>query len=145
MILLDTSGLWAAIDSSQRSHLEVRQALATAGSPRILSPFILAELDYLLSTRVGQHAALSLLREVSRGAYFLAPFSATDVAAAAAVVEQYSGLHIGLADASIVVLAREYGCTTVLTLDDRHFRAVTGPHDTPFRLLPSDEEQGRLR
>jgi len=54
------------------------------------------------------------------------------------VVESYRDLRIGLADASIVVLARRYAVSDVLTLDERHFRAIFGPRDQPFRLLPSD-------
>jgi len=35
--------------------------------PLLLSPFVLAELDYLLSTRVGIDAEILLLTEVARG------------------------------------------------------------------------------
>jgi predicted nucleic acid-binding protein len=37
-----------------------------------------------------------------------------------------------------VVLATRYDCLDLLTLDQRHFRAVLGPDETPFRLLPHD-------
>ena len=47
-------------------------------------------------------------------------------------------LGLGLADASIVVLAGRHQTVDVLTLDERHFRAISGPHDRPFRLLPAD-------
>src|SRR5215212_6716102 len=52
VILLDTSGLLAAIDGSERSHAPAAAALRQATVPRLLSPFVLAELDYLLATRV---------------------------------------------------------------------------------------------
>jgi predicted nucleic acid-binding protein len=58
---------------------------------------------------------------------------------ARAVIDRYADLRIGLADASIVVLASRYQCQDVLTLDQRHFRAVLGPDSQPFRLLPVDE------
>ncbi len=138
MILLDTSGLLAAIDASQRHHAAAARALLGSEPPRLLSPFVLAELDYLLATRVGQPAELALLGEVSRGAYRLEPFDADDVAAAAAIVEQYRSLELGLADASIVLLARRHGVADLLTLDERHFRAVLMAPDRPFRLLPAD-------
>ena len=53
MILLDTSGLLAAIDSSQRGHRRAAAVLRETTEPLLLSPFVLAELDYLLATRVG--------------------------------------------------------------------------------------------
>ena len=48
-------------------------------------------------------------------------------------------LNLGLADASIAVLAERYRCRSVLTLDQRHFRVILGPGGQPFRLLPFDD------
>ena len=76
MILLDTSGLLAAIDASQRRHAACVAALARARPPLILSPFVLAELDYLLATEAGAEAEAAWLGEVSRGVYRIEPFSA---------------------------------------------------------------------
>jgi uncharacterized protein len=137
VILLDTSGLWAALDKSQRHHEAAAEILREATAPLVLSPFVLAELDYLLATRIGPHAALALLEDVSRGAYALAPFDSSDVNAARDVVARF-GEDIGLADASIVVLAQRHKTNAVLTLDERHFRTLRGSGDKPFRLLPLD-------
>lgn len=138
MIVLDTSGLLAAIDSDQRLHEAAREALDDARGPLLISPFVLAELDYLLATRVGNSAELALLGEVERGAYRLEPFSAADVGEARRVMERYADLGLGLADASNVVLAGRYETYDILTLDERHFRLVSGPGERPFRLLPTD-------
>ena len=138
MIVLDTSGLLAAIDSDQRFHEPAREALDNAGGPLLISPFVLAELDYLLTTRVGKNAELSLLGEIERGAYRLEPFSAADVGEARRLIERYANLGLGPADASNVVLARRHDTLDILTLDERHFRALSGPGGRPFRLLPVD-------
>ena len=138
MILLDTSGLLAAIDGGQRHHAAAARSLRAARPPLLLSPFVLAELDYLLATRTGLHAALALLGEVARGAYQLATFSADDVAATSKVIERYRSLELGLADASVVVLAERHRITDVLTLDERHFRAITPATGEAFRILPLD-------
>jgi len=138
VIILDTSGLLAAIDASQRAHEAARRALETAPPPWILSPFILAELDYLLATRVGQPAERALVAEVGRGVYRLDSLEPAEVAAAERLIGRYAELEIGLADASLVVLANRYGARDLLTLDERHFRALRGPGGRPFRLLPAD-------
>lgn len=138
MILLDTSGLLAAIDSSQRHHVQAAAALREARRPLILSPFVLAELDYLLATRIGSHAALALLAEVDRGAYRLELFEAGDIATAHEVIEAHGDLDVGLADASIVVLSRRHETLDVLTLDERHFRTLRGSNGKPFHILPAD-------
>ncbi len=137
MILLDSSGLLAAIDSSQRNHKAAAKALAAAQPPLLLSPFVLAELDYFLANRIGPHAETALLEEVAGGAYQLEPFGRDDVAAALNVINKYADLALGLADASIVVLADRYDVSDVLTLDERHFRAVRRRTGTAFRVLPT--------
>lgn len=137
MILLDTSGLLAAIDGSQHQHTQAAAALRQASAPLLLSPFVLAELDYLLATKVGTGAQRAMLDEVARGAYRLETFTGDDVALAVVILRRYRDLEIGLADASIVVLAERYGVLDVLTLDYRHFHALRGPGRRRFRLLPS--------
>jgi uncharacterized protein len=138
VIVLDTSGLLAAIDSSQRFHDAAKEVLGGAVEPLILSPFVLAELDYLLATRVGREAELALLEEVARETYRLAQFSIGDVAEAIRIIGQYTDFRIGLADASNVVLANRHETLDVLTFDERHFRALRGPGGHPFRILPAD-------
>lgn len=138
MLIVDTSGLLAAIDSDQRQHARSREALETSEGPFLLSPFALAELDYLLATKVGQREQLALLEEVGRGTFRLESFSNYDVKAAVSVLERYADLELGLADASNVVLADRHATTDILTLDERHFRTVVGASGEPFRLLPAD-------
>jgi uncharacterized protein len=138
VIILDTGGLLAAIDSSQRFHDAAREALGGVVGPLVLSPFVLAELDYLLATRVGREAELALLQEVARETYRLEPFSVGNVVEARRIMVQYAELRISLADASNVVLANRHGALDVLTLDERHFRAMRGPGGHPFRILPAD-------
>jgi len=138
VILLDTSGLLSALDESQRYHHECADLLGKASPPLLLSPFVLAELDYLLMRRIGRRAQAALLEEVARGAYQLELFGAADVARAKEVVEKYADLEIGLADASIVVLAERHAVTEVLTLDQRHFRAMRIERRKRFKVLPFD-------
>lgn len=138
MILLDTSGLYSALSARQPEHEQVKQTLENEEGPFFLSPFVLAEVDYLIEDRVGIDAELAFLREVEAGAYTLVPFNKETVAEARAVIERYRDLGIGLADASIVVLSRLLGTTRVLTLDERHFRALQTADGAPFTLLPAD-------
>jgi predicted nucleic acid-binding protein len=75
---------------------------------------------------------------VARGTYQLASFSSDDVARARRLMDRYADLRIGLADASVVVLALEHKTVDLLCTDERHFRALRGPGGRPFRLLPAD-------
>jgi uncharacterized protein len=137
VILLDTSGLLAAIDAAQTHHVAAASSLTTARPPLLLSPFVLAELDSLVGSRVGHAARTSLLTEVARDAYRLEPMTGTDVGRAQQIINRHVDLGISLADASIVVLAERHQVRDVLTLDERHFRVLTARRK-PFRLLPAD-------
>jgi uncharacterized protein len=61
-----------------------------------------------------------------------------DQAGAIAVIERYREMRIGLADASLVVLADRYATTRLLTLDERHFRAIRPLDPKAFALPPAD-------
>lgn len=140
MILADTSGLLAAFGYDSRPHQQARAAYENDHGPVIMSPYVLAELDYMLLQRAGVKAETELLREVAAGVFKLAEFDSRNVAQAADLVERYADLRIGIADASIVVLAEKYGTTRVLTLDERHFRAMRPLHADAFTILPADTD-----
>jgi predicted nucleic acid-binding protein len=138
VIVLDTSGLLAALDADQHHHEQAREVLTEDPGPLLLSPFVLAELDHLLLQRVGTEAERALLDQVARGAYDLVGFGAAEVATAAEVLGSYDELRLGLADASVVVIAAAARTTRLLTLDERHFRAVRPLWGKAFTLLPAD-------
>jgi predicted nucleic acid-binding protein len=138
VIVLDTGGLYAALDANEALHGRAVAALIAATPPRLLSPFVLAELDYLIGSRVGHQAQLALVDEVVRGAYQLELFSPEEVGHARRIMERYADLRIGVADASVVVLAHRHSTLELLCTDERHFRVLRGPGGRPFRLRPFD-------
>jgi uncharacterized protein len=138
LIICDTSGLLAAFGRDQKDHAAARAVLESDQGPIVMSPYVLAELDYLILTRSGVAAELLFLRETAAGALELASFGPHDLSRAIGVIEQYQDMRLGLADASLVVLAARYGTTRLLTLDERHFRAIRPLHADAFTLLPAD-------
>ena len=139
MIVLDTGGLYAALDANETLHGRAVAALVASTPPRVVSPFVLAELDNLVGSRVGHQAQMALLDEVTRGAYQLEPFSSEDLGHAGRIMERYADLRVGLADASVVVLAHRHRTLDLLCTDERHFRALRGTGGKAFRLLPFDD------
>lgn len=137
MILLDASALLATLDEAEPEHRRVLASLQDERPPYLLSPFILAELDYFVLRNLGVVNELALLQEVADGTYDLASFEAEDVERAGMVIRRFADLRIGLAAASIVVLAERHGSDRVLTLDERHFRALRTLDGRPFTLLPA--------
>lgn len=139
MIVVDTSGILASKDESHPQHEAAAAVLVQSDVELLLSPFVLAESDYMLATRLGQAAARELLDDVALGAYELVDFDAGDVRSANGIIDRYPDLNVGIADASLVVIAARFQTTRLLTFDERHFRAVAPLWGAPaFTLLPKD-------
>ena len=136
-MIVDTSALLALFNQREPEHRRVTAAVrAAAPEGLVVSPYVLAELDYLITTRVGVAAELAVLGELTGGAWDLAGMAEADVAGCATVIEKYADQAIGLADASLVVLARRYSTRCIATLDRRHFEVIRPLDGGRFRLLP---------
>jgi hypothetical protein len=141
MIVVDTSGILASKDESHPEHAAVAAVITDSDEELLLSPFVLAESDYMLANRLGQAAAREFLDEVATEAYELVDFDAGDVRSANGIIDRYADLHIGIADASLVVIAARFETLRLLTFDQRHFRTVAPLWGGPaFTLLPTDNE-----
>ena len=136
MIIADTSGLIAFFSASGEQHDAVTAWLASRDEVMVVSPYVVAELDYLVATRKGVDAELAVLEELASGAYELASLDADDLNAARRVVARYRDLNVGIADASLVVLAKRYRTRTVLTLDRKHFSVLRPFDGGVFRVVP---------
>ena len=135
-MIVDTSALLAFFDTDEPDNAAVTTIVESATETLVVSPYVLAELDYLVASRLGVSAELAVLRELAGGAWDLAAFAAADLAQARAIVERYADQSIGLADASIVILAARYQTRTVVTLDRRHFGVVRPIDGGVFKILP---------
>jgi hypothetical protein len=139
LIVLDTGGLYAFLDSDDAAHEAARAVVDAEPGPFLMSPFVLAELDDLVQRRLGTAAECELLDDVDTGVYTLVPFGGDDMSVAANLVRQYADLGIGIADASVVAVAARYRCLDLFSVDERHFRAVRPVRGgSAFRLLPAD-------
>lgn len=136
MIITDTSGLLALFNRGEPAHQAVREVLEGDAETLVVSPYVVAELDYLISTRVGSQAERDALGELASGAYVLAQIGVEELAAAVEVIDRYQDQNIGVADASIVVLAAKYETRKILTLDRRHFEVLRPRQGGRFRIVP---------
>jgi predicted nucleic acid-binding protein len=136
VIIADTSGLLAFFNAREPAHDDARTILASRDDVLVVSPYVVAELDYLVATREGVAAELTVLRELAGGAYELVHVSDHLLASSADVVAKYPDQSIGVTDASLVVLANHYRTRTILTLDHRHFDVVRPLDGGRFTLLP---------
>ena len=135
-MIVDTSALLAFFDSSEPTHEAASEAVESTSEPLVVSPFVVAELDYIVLTRHGSRAEALVLDELSSGSWELATFDIARFTTASSIVKQYADIPIGITDASNIVLADAYQTRTIATLDRRHFSILRLPDGTAPALVP---------
>lgn len=139
MIVVDTGAIVAAKDRDHVDHDLIKEFLEHYDGTLLLSPLVVAETDYLLNRRLGQRASQEFLDEVAAEVFELVPLDHGDIAVAAGICLRYQDMDIGVTDASLVTIASRCSTTRLLTLDQRHFRAIQPLWGAPaFRLHPYD-------
>ncbi|RPA58503.1 PIN domain-containing protein [Gordonia oryzae] len=135
-MILDTSALLAYFDSAEPQHSAAAEIIESHPGPLVISPFVIAELDYLLLTRHGTRAEQVVLSELTSGAWELASMTRSRIVTATAIVERYSDIPIGVTDASNIVLADAYQTSLIATLDHRHFSILRLMDGSPPTIVP---------
>ena len=136
--LVDAGALVASVDRSEKAHEAVRAIIDGTEHPLGTSQIVLAEVDYLLLARGGVDIESAFLAVVASGAYTADSLSPEELHLANPGILRFRDLEVGLADASMVVLAARYGTSTVMSLDERCFRAMRPLDGGHFTLLPAD-------
>ncbi len=139
-LIIDTSGYLVSTINRHPLHDAVRDLLDRADQPPIVSPLVMAEIDYMVLDKAGVDAEIDVIDDLTSGAYDLPELDLDDLRSARQLVAKHRDLKIGLTDAVNVVLAERFETNEILTTDQRHFRAITplSRRFAAFRLLPSD-------
>jgi predicted nucleic acid-binding protein len=139
--IADTSALLAVFNRTDADHATCVGARAQVGH-LVISPLVLAELDYLISSRIGADAAIAaldhILEKVDVRRYEV-PDLSPHLHTARTLAGVYRRMNIGLADAMNAALAAHFRTDAVFTLDREHFRVIRPlSGHACFRLLPDD-------
>jgi uncharacterized protein len=136
VIVIDTGPVVAAANRKDDYHEQCVELLQGFPGPLLLPVPLIAEIGYMLYSRAGSGAEAGFLRDVADGVYELVQVTAADAGRAADLVEQYSDLPLGTADAIVVTTAERFRAVNIATLDRRHFSVVRPAHAAAFTLLP---------
>jgi hypothetical protein len=137
-LIVDAGALYAQADADEPQHANVAGLLRAERGTLVTSQVVAAEADYLILRRLGVDVELAFLDDLATGTYVVDSLAQADLAVARDVAARYRDLELGLADASLVVLAARWETRRILTLDERAFRAVTPLQGGAFRVLPAD-------
>lgn len=139
MIIVDTGPLVAAAIATDRHHVacvELFDQMYAENRELLIPAPVPTEVAYMLHRYGGSKIESAFLRSLRDGVFTVVPLTTSDWNRMADLVDIYSDLPLGAADASVIAVAERLGLTEVATLDQRHFRIVRPSHVTAFTLLP---------
>jgi predicted nucleic acid-binding protein len=136
VIVVDTGPLVAMANEQDRHHARCVEWFETAPGPLLLPAPILTEVCYLLERERGAAVEAAFLRSVRDEIFTLVALTREDLDRMAELVEIYSSLPLGAADASVIAVAERLKLPEVATLDRRHFTVVRPKHVDALTLLP---------
>jgi predicted nucleic acid-binding protein len=138
MIVVDTGGIIALLNSEDRHHGSLIKAYESSSRTWSLPWAILPEVDYIATTRLGVDIAAAFSADVRDGLFRVDANVQRDMPRAVALLEQYRDLRLGLVDAVVMAQAERLKARAIVTTDERHFRAVRLKLEPAPRLLPFD-------
>lgn len=138
-LVCDTGALYALYDADDVHHAACKAVIEAERGPLFVPVLLLAEIDYLLGTRLGVEATLEFLESIETGAFTLVAPVNDDLSRCRELITQYRGLSLGLADASVVATAERLHVHRVFTVDQRHFRAILPRGWGHFVIFPADQ------
>ena len=138
-LIVDAGALYAQADADEPRHAEVRAILERERETLVTTELAVAEADYLILDRLGPDVKLAFLEDLVEGTYVVECLDRAQLRAARDLASRYRDLRLGLADASLIVIAERYATRRLLTFDERAFRTVTPLQGGSFTILPADQ------
>ena len=133
-ILVDAGPLVAALDANDPRHAAVVATLkGVHGGLTTVWP-ALTEAHSLLRHRA-PNQAYRLLDAVATEAISVAELSAEDMPEILAIMKKFADQDLQLADAALVHVAERDGYSTLITIDERNFRAVEAARRGRLKLI----------
>jgi len=135
LAVLDAGPLYAVADSSDQDHDRCLETLERPDLQLVVPALAVAEATYFIGRRLGPGAEAAFLRGLE--SFDVEAPSVDDWKRIGDFVDEYADFPLGGTDASIAALAERLDTPLVVTLDERHFRALKPRHCPAFELLPA--------
>ena len=136
-LIVDAGVLFAQADAGDPEHEAAATLLKAETGPLVTSQFAAADADYLILDRLGVDVELAFLNDLAAGTFIADCLDRAELVAARDLARTYRDLRLGIADASLLVLAARHRTVRIATLDRTDFLAVRPLHGDAFQLLPA--------
>src|SRR5579864_3214314 len=104
VIVLDTSGLFAALALDDVHHSDAVSVLDSDAGPFLIPAGILAEVGYMIETKLGARVLGAFLDDLIEGAFAFECHEA-DLPRIRELVVRYEDMPLGVADAAVIACA----------------------------------------
>jgi uncharacterized protein len=131
-LVLDTSAVLAFLNRADPDHVAVRAVLQDPKVALIVPVGIMAEIGYLVETRLGQDVLGLFLQDILSENFTL-DCGAEDTSRVRDLVARYRDMRLGYADA-VVIACAERSSRKIVSLDRRHLDVVR--REIAFDLMP---------
>ncbi|MFD4428335.1 type II toxin-antitoxin system VapC family toxin [Nocardia sp. NPDC058497] len=121
-LIVDANVLVAVMNRKDKRHAEMKAFLSSRTDEFIVTPYIVAEVTYLLQKYAGAQAEIQFMETVRNGV-FGEEFEPGDAARIVELMKQFASFPLGAADASLIAVAERLQVRDIATAD-HHFRAV---------------------
>ncbi len=132
--VVDAGPLYAAADADEADHGRVLDVLSGPGYNFFIPILAIGEAVHFIAARLGSLAEAAFIEGLAD--FRVEAPDGEDWTRIAELVRQYQDFPLGTVDASVIALAERLKTDLIVTLDQRHFRAVRPRHAEAFRLLP---------
>ena len=133
--LIDTGGILAMLDRSDRWHQACLDAFQQLRLPVTTSEAVLTELFHLIGDDAREvHAAWKFIRS---GAVAISPIGNSDLPALNALMDRYRDRPMDFADATLVHIAERESLALIFTVDHNDFETYRIQGRRRFRIIPA--------
>lgn len=135
MILVDTGAWLALVDGRDAYHARCNAFFQGNREPLIPTYPVLVECVHLMFRQIGVAKTLVWVETLSKQGVGVFVMRAHHLSRLAELMRQYADLPMDLADASLILLAEEYGEGRIVSTDQRDFHTYRWKNQFPFRNL----------
>lgn len=135
MILVDTVAWLALSDRGDAYHQRCREFFRLNDEPLMTTYPMLVECVHLMFRRIGIAKTLAWVETLEAQEVRILVMGTEHLPRLSVLMRQYADLPMDLADASLVLLAEEYGEGRIVSTDERDFHAYRWKNQHPFRNL----------
>lgn len=135
IVTLESSFVFAMLNVDDENHQRARIVIETETGPFVVPVAMLAELAYMIESRLGSIALDPFLEDLQFHQFFPDYFEG-DIARIREIIIRYADLPLGFSDAAVIACAERNG-GFVATFDRRHFDIVA--REGTIDILPAFE------